>query len=197
LKELQQEKIWDPVSRLWHWILALAIIINWTFGTFMSFDTVVWHFYTGYLILGLIAFRMLWGFIGPAPVRFSALVPTPSSLLQYLKSLRRREPSGTPGHNPLGSLWIVMILPVIAAKGVTGLFIESEDFFEYGPLYEYVSEETVKNMSEWHHTLSDVILLLVSLHVAAILYYLLWKKENLIKPMITGWKWVRRERQDV
>lgn len=180
------------MTRLWHWVLALAIVLNWTFGTFMSFDTVVWHFYTGYLILGLIAFRILWGFIGPTPVRFAALLPTPASLLQYLNTIRQREPSGTPGHNPLGSLSIIAMLLVITTQGFTGLFIETEDFFEYGPLNGYVSEETVKFMSGWHHFLSDMILILVLLHVAAIIFYLLWKRENLIQPMISGWKWVRR-----
>lgn len=192
MKELQGEKIWDPVTRLWHWVLALAVVLNWTFGTFMSFDTVIWHFYTGYLILALMAFRIPWGFIGPAPIRFAALVPTPSSLLQYLKNFHRREPSGTPGHNPLGSLWVIAMLVVITAQGFTGLFIESEDFFEYGPLNSYVSEATVKFMFGWHHFLSDVILILVILHVAAIVFYLLWKGENLVKPMISGWKQVRR-----
>jgi cytochrome b len=192
LKELQREKIWDPVTRLWHWVLAFAVALNWTFGTYMSFDTVKWHFYTGYLILGLMAFRILWGFIGPAPIRFAAFIPTPASLLQYLKTVHRREPSGTPGHNPLGALSVIAMLVVITAQGCTGLFIETDDFFEYGPLNGYVSEKTADFMSGWHHYLSDVILILVILHVAAIVFYLLWKRENLIKPMISGWKWVRR-----
>jgi cytochrome b len=196
LEHLQREKIWDPVTRLWHWVLALAVIVNWTFGTFMSFDTVEWHFYTGYLIIGLIVFRLLWGFIGPAPVRFKTFLPTPSSTLQYFKTIGKREPSGTPGHNPLGALSVIAMLLALAGQAFTGLFIEADDFFEYGPLNDYVSEKTVKFMSGWHHFLSDAILVLVLLHVTAILFYLVWKHENLIKPMINGWKWVRRRGQD-
>jgi cytochrome b len=158
----------------------------------MSFDTVMWHFYTGYLILGLMAFRILWGLTGPAPVRFGSFLPTPSSLFQYLKTFGSRAPSGAPGHNPLGSLWVIAVLIVVSTQGFTGLFIETEDFFEYGPLNDYVSEDTEKFMSGWHHTLSDVILILVILHMAAVVFYLLWKRENLVKPMISGWKWVRR-----
>ena len=180
------------MTRLWHWGLAIAVVLNWTFGTFMSFDTVIWHFYIGYLVLGMMAFRLLWGFIGPVPVRLATLVPTPASLLQYLKTIRRREPSGSPGHNPLGSLSVIAMLLAITAQGFTGLFIETEDFFEYGPLNSYVSEQTVKSMIGWHHFFSDMILILVILHVAALVFYLLWKKENLIKSMIDGWKWVRR-----
>lgn len=159
----------------------------------MSFDTVMWHFYIGYLVLGLMAFRIIWGFIGPAPVRFTALLSTPSSVLNYLKTITQREPSATPGHNPLGSLSIVAMLVVITVQGFTGLFIETKDFFEYAPLNAYVSEDTVNFMIGWHHLLSDIILALVILHLLAIIYYLIWKKENLVKPMINGWKWVKRK----
>jgi len=193
MDQLQLEKIWDPVTRLWHWVLALAVILNWTFGTFMSFDNVRWHFYIGYLILGLMTFRILWGLFGPARERFSALIPQPSAVVQYAKKFRRREPSGTPGHNPLGSLYIIAILLILCAQALSGLFIESEDFFEYGPLNDKVTEEMAAHMLGWHHFIADLILVLVSLHVSVIFFYLLWKKENLIKPMFTGWKWVRRD----
>lgn len=195
MKPLQLEKIWDPVTRLWHWVLALAVALNWTFGTFMSFDTVRWHFYIGYLILGLMTFRILWGFFGPAKVRFAALIPKPASVIQYAKTFPRREPSGTPGHNPLGSLYIIAILTILSAQALSGLFIESEDFFEYGPLNDYITDELAAHMLGWHHFIADLILALVTLHVCIILFYLLWKKENLIKPMFTGWKWVRRDQQ--
>jgi len=181
------------VTRLWHWVLVLAVGINWGFGKFMAFETIRWHFYLGYLVLGLMAFRLLWGFVGPAPVRLRALLPTPAGLAAYLKKIRRREPSGTAGHNPLGSLSVIAMLLAISAQGVTGLFIQSDDFFEYGPLAGYVSEATVNRMTWWHHFIADVVLALVVVHVAAILYYLLWKRENLIKPMITGMKWVRNK----
>ena len=191
--QLQLEKIWDPVTRLWHWVLALAVILNWTFGTFMSFDTVRWHFYIGYLILGLMSFRILWGIFGPAKERFSSLIPAPSAVVQYAKTFRRREPSGTPGHNPLGSLYIMAIILILCAQALSGLFIESEDFFEYGPLNDKITEEMAAHMLGWHHFIADLILALVTFHVYVIFYYLLWKKENLIKPMFTGWKWVRRD----
>ena len=187
------EKIWDPVTRLWHWVLVLSVGVGWSFGRFMSFDTIQWHFYIGYLVLGLMVFRYLWGFIGPQPVRYRALVPTPSALFAYLRRSGIRQPSGTPGHNPVGSLSVILMVLAITAQAVTGLFIQSDDFFEYGPLAGYVSESVVNRMTWWHHLNADFILALVILHVSAILFYWLWKRENLVKPMITGWKWVRRE----
>lgn len=188
--ELKLEKIWDPVTRCWHWVLVIAVCLGWSFGKFMTFDTIRWHFYIGYLILGLMAFRYLWGFVGPAPVRYRALLPGPRALLDYLGRLGQRKPSGSAGHNPLGALSVIAMVAAISAQAVTGLFIESDDFFEYGPLAGYVAESTVSRMTWWHHFIADVILALVVLHVAAILFYLVWKRENLIKPMITGWKQV-------
>ena len=193
MQGLTQQKIWDPVTRLWHWVLVLAVGVGWSFGKFMSFDTIQWHFYLGYLTLGLMFFRYLWGFIGPAPVRYRALLPTPGKLLSYLRHVGQRKPSGTAGHNPLGSLSVILMLLAITAQALTGLFIESEDFFESGPLAGYATEAMVSRFSWWHHLNADFILILVVLHVSAILFYLVWKNENLIKPMITGWKWVKRD----
>lgn len=193
MAQLEQKKIWDPVTRLWHWVLAVVVITNWGLGEFMSFDTISWHFYLGYTLIGLIAFRILWGFIGPSPVRWSSLWPRPVALLSYLRGLRHRTPSGSAGHNPLGSLSVLAILLVLAGQAGSGLFIESDDFFESAPLVGYVSESTVNSMTWWHHFLSSVLLILVILHLLAILFYRIWKREDLVRPMISGWKWVRSE----
>lgn len=162
----------------------------------MTLDNVTWHFYLGYLILGLMVFRIAWGLFGPVPVRLKKLLPTPSSTLNYIRALPQRSPSGFPGHNPLGSLWIIAILFLLTAQGITGLFIEEDDLYENGPLFDYVSEETSDMLNGWHSDLSTIILAMVILHVSVLIFYLVWKKENLIKPMINGWKWIRNnERQ--
>lgn len=191
MTQLNLQKIWDPVTRLWHWVLALVVIVNWVFGQFMSFDTVVWHFYLGYSVLGLLAFRILWGIVGPQPVRWKSLFPGPRDIVSYLSKISLREPSGTPGHNPVGSLSVLALIFALLGQGVTGLFIESDDFFESGPLVGYVSEAVVNRMTWLHHQFAKVLLVLVVLHLAAIVFYWIWKRENLVKPMITGWKWVR------
>lgn len=187
------EKIWDPVTRVWHWVLVLVVSLGWYFGEFMSFTTIEWHFYCGYTVLGLLAFRIIWGFFGPAPVRFRSLFFRPSELLAYIRTVGRRSPSGVPGHNPLGALSVIAILLVLAAQAGSGLFVESDVFFDSGPLSSMVSERTVWRLTWWHKFLSNVVIGLVVLHVLAILYYWLWKKENLIRPMITGWKWVKEQ----
>lgn len=196
MSKLEFKKIWDPMTRFWHWTLASVVITNWVFGEFMSFDTVIWHFYLGYTVLGLLVLRLFWGFAGPAPVRWSNLFYHPAVVMEYLRNISQREPSGTPGHNPLGSLSVIALLLILLAQAGTGLFIETDDFFESGPLYEYVSEATINSLTWWHHFLSSVLLVLVGVHIAAILFYWIWKKENLVKPMITGWKWVRTRSTD-
>ena len=194
--EYRREKIWDPVTRLWHWVLVATVCAGWYFGEWMTFSTIEWHFYCGYTVLGLVAFRLVWGLVGPAPVKLWRLVPSPRSLFTYLKHLGRREPSGTPGHNPLGSLSVIAILLLLIAQGTTGLFVTSDDFFESAPLAYLVSDDVGDALTWWHKTLSKAVLGIVALHVSAILFYLLWKKENLVIAMITGWKTVRQDADD-
>ena len=189
--EFRREKIWDPVTRLWHWALVIAVCTGWYLGEWMSFSTIEWHFYCGYTILGLVAFRLIWGVVGPGPIKLWRLIPTLSALWLYLRQVGKREPSGTPGHNPLGSLSVIAMLLLLLAQGGTGLFISSDDYFESGPLAHMVSDDLSDALTWWHKTLAQAVLVIVGLHVAAILFYLGWKKENLIGAMITGWKTVR------
>lgn len=160
----------------------------------MAFDTVEWHFYAGYMVLGLVLFRWVWGFTGPAPIRFRTFIYTLGQIWQSLKQLGARNPGGYPGHNPIGALSVFALLASTTFQAVTGLFIEADDFFESGPLASYVSEEAVNRLSGWHHLNAKILLILIGLHLCAILFYWLWKKENLIKPMLTGWKWVKIEK---
>lgn len=192
MNDLQKEKVWDPVSRLWHWVFAAAVTANWILGTFMSFYTVQWHFYVGYLVLALLGFRLVWGVAGPAPARFGSFLPSPPAITRDLGSFFKREPGGVPGHSALGALSVYAMLLVIAGQAISGLFIEADDYFEEAPLFGYVPGNVSDLMNTVHHTLPDVILILVVLHVAAIAFYLIWKRENLIMPMIHGWKRVRR-----
>lgn len=194
--DLHREKIWDPVTRLWHWALVIAVGLGWYFGEFMSFTTIQWHFYCGFTILGLVVFRILYGLVGPAPIRFRALLSSPADIARYAKTVMRREPSGTRGHNPLGSLSVLAMIVLLLAQASSGLFLESDDYFESAPLAQFVSNDVSDRLTWWHKRIAKAILAVVVLHVAAIFFYLVWKKENLIRPMITGWKNVRARGDD-
>ena len=162
----------------------------------MSFENIQWHFYLGYCTGALILFRIFWGLVGPKPVRLSGLLPQPREVVSYIKTMPQRSPSGHSGHNPVGSLSVIAILVIVAVQVTTGLFVESDDFFESAPLSEYVSEATISTMTGLHHWISRFVLGIVAVHVAAVLFYLIWKKENLIKPMFTGVKWVKPKQED-
>ena len=191
--DLEQRRVWDIPTRLFHWSLVGTVVTGLYLGEYRGFSTINLHFYFGYATAGLLAFRLLWGFIGPQPSRLSALFPSPKRLFSYMSTLGRRRPSGTAGHNPMGALSVVAMIVALIVQITTGLFAEDDGLFAEGPLSEYVADSTVLTMTAVHHYTSRVILFLVATHIAAILFYQVWKRENLVKPMITGWKWVKRK----
>jgi len=191
---LERRKIWDVPTRLFHWALVGCFATGYYLGEFRDFSTINLHFYFGYTIGGLLVFRILYGLFGPKEVRLSVLLPSPRRVIAYLRHIGARRPSGVPGHNPIGALSVVAMLCALAVQVVTGLCAEDDTVFSAGPLAEYLSSGMVVKMTAIHHYSSTVLLVLVGLHIAAILFYAIWKRENLVGPMITGWKWVRRDR---
>ncbi len=191
MKGFKLQKIWDPSTRIWHWLLALSVTAGLILGKFMAFETIMWHFYLGYFTLALILIRIVRGFFGPDVIKFKSLIPSYSALTNYVKTMRSKSPSGTAGHNPIGSLSVIAMVLLISGQAISGLFMQSDDFFEYGPLSGYASNNILGYMAWLHYTFANIIIVVVALHVLAILYYLIWKKENLIKPMFTGWKLVK------
>ena len=186
------EPVWDPVTRIWHWLLAASVITGWTIGEFGTFSIIEWHIYVGYCTGALVVFRYAWGWIGPVPVRHRTLFASLRDVPPYVRQVGYRRPSGVPGHNPVGALSVIAMVLALTIQVVTGLFSEDDDeFFFSGPLASEVSSGTVETMTDIHHLFSEVVLVLVGLHVAAILFYLVWKRENLVTPMLHGRKWVR------
>ena len=187
----RREAVWDPVTRLWHWVLAASVITGWLLGEFRTFSIMQWHIWLGYLTGGLLLFRYAWGWIGPTPIRHRTLFASLLDIPAYLRNVGRRQPSGVPGHNPIGALSVIAVVLALTAQVVTGLFSEDDALFFSGPLAAEVSSDIVGMMTGYHHLFAEVVLVLVVLHVAAILFYLVWKRENLVTPMLNGWKWVK------
>lgn len=184
-------KVWDWPTRLFHWLLAGSVMVGWYLGEYRSFTTIDYHFYLGYFTAGLLLFRLIWGFFGPPPVRFRNFIPTGSALLAYARRVFTRTPSLVAGHNPLGGISVVAILVVLAFQVITGFYAEDDALFASGPLMETVSSRAVLMANNLHHNGARVILILFGIHIAAILFYALWKRENLVLPMITGRKKIR------
>lgn len=175
-------KLWDGPVRATHWLLVILLAFSW----WSSEDHLNWHRWSGYAIAGLLFFRIWWGFAGGQAARFASFVRGPRSILAYARTLGRRDVPVTPGHNPLGALSVIAILVVLVAQVALGLFTVDVDAFEAGPLSDRVSFETGRRIAEWHELNFRLLQGLVALHVAAIVYYLVWKRTNLIGPMLTG-----------
>lgn len=187
----QEARIWDLPTRLFHWALVGTVCTGWYLGEWRSFSTIQLHFYFGYATAALLAFRLIWGIVGPRNVRLPALIPSPSRLRAYLGGVLSREPDDARGHNPLGALSVLAMLAALSVQVGTGLFAEDDALFSSGPFAEYVSGEMRVELTALHHLSSRVIFALVALHLAAIAFHAIWKRENLVRPMITGWKRVR------
>ena len=187
----RQDAVWDPVTRVWHWVLAASVITGWSLGEFRTFSIMQWHIYLGYLTGALLVFRYAWGWAGPVPVRHRTLFASLRDMPAYLRHAGARRPSGVPGHNPVGALSVIAMVLALSAQVVTGLFSEDDALFHSGPLASEVSSDTVVMMTGYHNLFARVVLALVALHVAAILFYLVWKRENLVAPMLHGRKWVK------
>ena len=144
-------------------------------------NAIQWHAYCGYAALALILFRVIWGFIGSWHARFTNFIPGPAKLITFL----RGQVDGGLGHNPLGALSVIALLSVILIQALTGLFADDDIFFQ-GPFAKYVSNNTVALLTSIHRFNQYLIFALVGLHIAAISYYYFVKRENLVRPMVTG-----------
>ena len=176
---MNRVRVWDVPTRLIHWLIVLLVAASWWTGDTGRMD---WHRYSGYLLLGLISFRIYWGLVGASTARFRQFVRGPQVVLSYLRG--RWET--LPGHNPLGALSTLVLLALLAAQVVLGLFAVDVDGIESGPLSNHVSFATGRACAKLHHQLFDVLLVLIAAHVAAVLFYVVVKKQNLIAAMFTG-----------
>jgi cytochrome b len=176
-------RIWDLPVRVVHWAIVGLIGFSWYSAENHLMD---WHRYSGYAILGLLIFRLIWGVIGSSTARFANFVKGPAAVARYASSLGRRSPGGGIGHNPIGALSVLALLLVMIFQVVTGLFAIDVDGLESGPLTDRVSFDQGRWLAELHEIGFALLQLLVALHIAAILFYLFYKRDNLIGPMISG-----------
>lgn len=174
-------KLWDLPTRLFHWSLVLAVSVAVVTGE-LGGDWMDIHGKAGLTIVGLVTFRVVWGFIGSTHARFLSFLPTPGKVLAYLKGRWQGV-----GHNPLGALSVFALLGLLAVQAGTGLFTNDDIAFT-GPLNVLVDEALAGRLTGWHRQLANVLLGLLALHIVAIFFYVRFKKDKLIKPMVTGWK---------
>ena len=192
-------KVWDPLQRLMHWGLALSVAIAWLTAE----ETGIWHEWVGYVALGLIGARLIWGIVGPRYARFSQFIRGPKTVIDYTRDMFKMREKRYIGHNPLGAVMVGALLLTTAATGVTGWLVaeparlamlpeipaivapafadSDEGGYEYGE-----SEEEL--LGEVHEVLASLLLLLIAAHIGGVIYASKRHRENLAAAMITGKK---------
>ena len=179
-------RVWDLPLRLFHWLLVAAIVTAFVTAK-VGGNAMDWHGRAGLLIIGLLVFRVVWGFLGSSNARFASFVRGPAAIRAYLQGKWQGA-----GHNPLGALSVLAMLALFAAQAATGLFANDDVAFE-GYLYPLVSAAVSERITGIHKLLESALILLVLLHLGAVTFYTRIKKESLVLPMITGWKEVPME----
>lgn len=165
-------KVWDPLVRLFHWSLAISFAVAW-----LTADE--WkdlHEWAGYAAGALIAFRILWGLVGPKYARFSNFVRSPATVLRYLGAMIRGREARYIGHNPVGGVMIVALILGMAGTALTGWMYTLDAFWG------------VEWVEETHETLATLMLVLVLVHIGGVIFASLRHNENLARAMVVGRK---------
>ncbi len=181
--------VWDRFIRLFHWTLLAAVVISFyttkTMGAPFLFPIEV-HAQAGYLIIGLLVFRFIWGLVGSTYARFSTFLYGPKTTAQYTKALITRRAPRYASHNPLGGWMVILLLASLAFQAVSGLFL-SDDIFFQAPLYGLFGPALGDVLPRLHSWNSDLLLILIGIHLAGLIWHAL-QGEHLVSAMLTGVK---------
>jgi cytochrome b len=179
-------KVWDLPVRLFHWTLVTCFIV-----AFITEDDVLaLHVIAGYIIAGLLVFRVIWGFIGTRYARFSDFVKSRAEVMDYLKQVFRFRAPNYIGHNPAGGAMVIALLISLIITSLTGLAVYGAEEAS-GPLVGMMSslpQFMGKAFKELHEFFANFTLLLVVIHVTGVIVTSFQHRENLVKAMINGYK---------
>jgi cytochrome b len=177
-------RVWDLPTRLFHWVLALAVAGS-VISAKVGGAAMVWHFRLGYLVFFLLLFRLAWGVLGGRWSRFSSFLYGPGAVRRYLRGQPREGERFGIGHNPLGALSVFALLTVLVVQVATGL-VGDDEIASVGPLNRFVATATGLAATAWHKNWGQWLLLaLVALHLGAIAFHA-WRRDNLVGPMLHG-----------
>lgn len=181
--EPRRVRVWDLPTRVFHWSLACCVLGS-VVSAKVGGNAMVWHFRLGYAVLALLVFRVLWGVVGGRWSRFASFVYSPVTLWRYLKG--QPGPHWDVGHSPTGALSVFALLAVLLVQVGTGL-VADDEIANTGPLIKFVSGATTSLATSWHKTYGQyLIVTLVLLHVLAIGFYWIRKRQDLLTPMLHG-----------
>lgn len=172
--------VWDLPTRLFHWALAGLLGFSWWTAEQGELEL---HLYSGYAVLTLLLFRLLWGLFGSSTARFAGFVRGPAAILAYVRDMRGWNGIG---HTPLGAIAVIALLGLTLLQVATGLFNADDDGMHEGPLARLAGDRLIDAAHDLHALLFDILLVFVALHVAAVLFYRLVLGRRLIGSMIHG-----------
>lgn len=182
----QKVRIWDLPTRLFHWSLVGLFGAMWYTGE-TGGDLLQYHIWCGYGVATLVMFRLFWGVLGSETARFRHFVKGPAAILAYLKG--ELPEHRVPGHNPLGALMVLLLLVLLAVQVGTGLFAADVDSYAFdGPLMHLIDADLAERLTAVHKLLFNGLLAAVGLHLSAIVFYRLVKKQDLVSAMLSGYK---------
>jgi len=181
---MQRMKVWDLPVRLFHWVLVGLMAASWLTQYRNKMDV---HMWVGEWVLTLVLFRVVWGFVGSDTARFSRFLRSPVEVLRHLTHLSRREPDYEIGHNPAGGWMVLVMLGLIGAVCATGM-LSNDDGDTEGPLTHFIGKDQSDWLTRMHYWSFKAIEVVVVLHVLAIAAYAVLKRQNLVRPMVTGVK---------
>lgn len=176
--------VWDAPTRLFHWLAAALVAAAYATWRLNWMDV---HAEIGEALLTLVLFRILWGFFGSESARFRRFLASPTVAARHLMNIFRREPDHKAGHNPAGGWMVLLLLFLLLAEILTGIYVLN-DVADEGPFTEMAPSVVADSLSALHSILWNVLLAAIAAHIAAILLYAIAKRQNLVVPMITGWK---------
>lgn len=179
-------RVWDLPVRLFHWSLVGLVLTSWATRELGEMEA---HRLSGYAILVLVLFRVLWGFMGTRHARFADFVRTPAAMRAYMQDTLAGRPTRFLGHNPAGGWSVLGMLACLLVQAVTGLFLTDDILFD-GPFHGVLSKQWTERLDALHEANFALLLVMIGLHLAAIVYYRVAKHENLVLAMLTGRKWV-------
>ena len=184
MKQSEKIKVWDPLVRLFHWLLLAAFSI----AFITEDDYLSLHTFAGYSVIFLLLFRLAWGFIGPHYARFIDFVYSPTMVMTYLKEIISFKARRYLGHNPAGGAMIVLLLVSLTFTVLSGLAVYGAGD-NAGPLaiwLGHAGEIWAEFFEDMHEFFINVTLLLVFIHIGGVLFESLLHRENLVRAMFSG-----------
>jgi cytochrome b len=179
----RRQRVWDAPTRIMHWLLVVFLGACWWTGIKNELE---YHLYSGYAILWIVLMRLYWGFFGSSTARFTHFVRGPVGIANYARTLLHRDSAHSYGHNPVGAVSVLLMLAAVLIVVGLGLFAVDVDGLYSGPLSSYVTFKGGRHLAHLHYQWFEYLLAVIALHLVAIVFYYVYKRQNLVAPMISG-----------